>query len=56
MLRPSPMSVSIAGTPSRVAGTFTKRFGSAIVSWNRRASRTVPSVSWASAGDTSRET
>ncbi len=56
MLRPSPISVSMAGMPSRVAGTFTKRLGRAMASWNFRASRTVPSVSWASVGDTSRET
>ena len=56
MLLPSPIRVSIAGTPSLVAGTFTNRFGWAMRSWKRRASRTVPSVSWARAGETSRET
>ena len=56
MLLPSPIMVSIAGTPWLVAGTFTNRFGRAMVSWKRRASRTVPWVSWARAGDTSRET
>ena len=56
MLWPSPISVRIAGTPSRVAGTFTRRFGSAMRSCSWRAACTVPSVSWARAGDTSRET
>ncbi len=39
-----------------VAGTFTKRLGWSMRWWSMRASRTVPSVSWASAGDTSRDT
>ena len=56
MLRPSPISVSIAGTPASVAGTFTKRLGCAMVSCSCRASRTVPSVSCARAGETSKET
>ena len=56
MLRPSLIMVLIAGTPSLVAGTLTNRFGWAMRAWSMRASRTVVSVSWARAGDTSKET
>ena len=56
MLRPSPMSWRMAGTPSAVAGTLTSRFGSAIRSWSDRADASVAAVSRARAGETSRET
>ena len=56
MLLPSPMRVRMAGTPSLVAGTLTNRLGWSIVLCSRRAEATVLSVSWAWAGETSRET
>jgi hypothetical protein len=56
MLRPSLIRVLMAGTPSLVAGTLTNRFGCAMRVCSMRASRTVVSVSWARAGETSRET
>ena len=56
MLRPSPISVSMAGTPSLVAGTFTRRLGWAMRSCSWRADCSVAAVSWACAGETSSET
>ncbi len=56
MLFPSPIIVSIAGTPCCVAGTLTKRFGCAICACSSRADFTVDSVSCAWAGETSSET
>ena len=56
MLRPSLIMVLMAGTPSLVAGTLTNRFGLSMRVCSMRASRTVPSVSCASAGETSKET
>jgi len=45
MLRLSPIMVRMAGTPSAVAGIFTKRLGRLIRSCRARAEVTVPSVS-----------
>ena len=56
MLRPSAIIAWIAGTPSAVAGIFTKRLGSSIRSCSRRAATTVASVSRASSGATSTDT
>jgi hypothetical protein len=56
MLWPSLIMVLIAGTPSLVAGIFTNRLGWAMRLCNMRASRPVPAVSWARAGETSSET
>ncbi len=55
-LIPSPMSVLMAGTPAGVAGTLIITLGRSSVAKSRRASSTVPSVSWASVGLTSRLT
>ena len=56
MLRPSEIICRMAGTPSAVAGILTIRFGRSIRSCRLRADSMVPSVSLASAGDTSRDT
>ena len=56
MLRPSAIIASMAGTPSGVAGIFTITLGRASRSWSSRAWVIVPSVSAASAGETSMET
>ena len=53
MLRPSLIICRMAGTPSAVAGIFTRRLGRAIASCSRRAEAMVPSVSWARSGATS---
>jgi hypothetical protein len=46
----------MAGMPSLVAGTFTRRLGLAMVSTHIRASSMVACVSVASTGETSTET
>ena len=56
MLRPSAIIWRMAGTPSFVAGIFTKTLGSAMRWWRERASAIVPSVSLAREGATSADT
>ena len=53
---PSAMSWRIAGRPAAVAGTLIIAFGRSSAAHRRRASATVPSVSFARCGDTSRLT
>ena len=56
MLRPSAIIAWMAGTPSAVAGIFTKRLGSSMRAWSRRAAAIVAGVSRASSGATSTDT
>ena len=56
MLRPSAASWWIAGTHSAVAGTLTNRLEVLMRSCSERAILSVPSVSCAIAGATSKET
>ena len=56
MLRPSLIIWRMAGTPSAVAGIFTNRLGASIRPCSARAASMLASVSWASAGATSRDT
>ena len=53
---PSPISWRTAGTPASVPGTLTSRFGLAIRRCSAWAALTVPAVSLASEGATSKET
>ena len=53
---PAPIKSSIAGMPGAVAGTLIMRLALFTARHSRLASATVPAVSWARWGDTSRLT